>query len=337
VRYRYTFDIVSQVALADPTMRFSHDGFSFELRSPDRRLIALAVETPTAVLPQDWKEQARAKLEREAKPEEKDLPILVSPPEPFFAAVQHQVRIIRGALCLWGVTDINTMQPAIEYLPDSPREEADLDLLGVNLKRQSRSELPLLRGLPDMIVRCILARAEFDQYEIPLEFYRRGCDDCYNQEFVEAIYDFYFVLEFLFGGGQTKATPVERAFASEPALRKAITEAESGVSRAANEGENWAKRSADKYGGADSTETIKKIVRLRGFLHHQSQTRRENWNPGSPTEYEPDAHFLRLICQSVLLNLGIRILFGPDAMRQFQQVPVFGTDGRLIYWRPQTR
>jgi hypothetical protein len=37
--------------------------------------------------------------------------------------------------------------------------------------------------------------------DIPLEFHRRGVEDGHYERFVEAIYDFFFVLGYLFGEG----------------------------------------------------------------------------------------------------------------------------------------
>lgn len=309
-------------------MHFTHRGFGFRLLSTKDCLSGLVVETPSVELPLGWK----------PKPDPKaTMPTLTTPPEPYRSLVQQEVRAIRGALVFWGVFDIDVDQPDIEYLPETAVERAELDVLGFNLKRSPRMELPVMQALPDMIVRCVLSRAHFAPYELPFEFYRRGGDDCYDSHFVQAIFNFFFVLEYLFGEGKFKATQIETAFCKSADLQAGTAEAQKILRWSGFRSTRWIKAAEDKYVRRTFVEIVRSIIELRGFLHHQSLKRRRNWNPGMQSEFEPDAQFLKFLCQSVLIKPAIDILFARSAMNEFISTPVYGPDNQQIRWRPVGR
>ena len=324
MRYRYTFEVVSRIQLAPP-IHFAHKGFHFRLTDTGGRFTQLVVETPSVQLPTGWKPKRTAA----------GIPTFTTPPQPYLAIVQQEVRAIRGALTLWGLIDIDVDQPNAEFLPENDAERSELDLFAVNLKRQPRTELPMIPPVPDMLVRCILARGEFAKYEVPFEFFRRGSDDCYHRHFVEAIFNFFFVLEYLIGGGKFKATQLELAFASSDDLRTAFHEAQKEINAGRLRSEVWARKAASKYGSLDFGQVVKALVSLRGFLHHQSLTRTGNWNPGTQIDFEPDAQFLHFVCQPVLMKFALAILFDRDAVAEFLSVPVKGPAEQTIQWHPQ--
>ena len=42
-------------------------------------------------------------------------------------------------------------------------------------------------------------------------------------------------------------------------------------------------------------EILKKIVELRGFLHHHTLKRKDIWHPEDHNKYETDAHFFQAV------------------------------------------
>lgn len=324
MRYRYTFDVVSRVSLPTP-MEFVHRGFTFRVIDRDKRFTEIVVETPSVQLPPNWKR---------APDPARSIPVFTVPPDPYLPAIQNEIRAIRGALTLWGVIDIDADQPDVEFIPENPVEHSELDMFSMNLKRQPRDQLPMIPPLPDMLVRCVLARNQFARYEIPLEFYRRGSDDCYHRQYVEAIFSFFFILEYLFGGGKFKTRQLETQFLASADLQIAITDAQKHTKIAAR-GEEWAKRATTKYGSATFDKIVTEIIDLRGFVHHQSLTRTGNWNPGTQGSFESDARFLQVVAQSTLMKAAVDILFAPEAMREFLSIPVIDQTGKPIPWQPR--
>lgn len=323
VRYRYTFAIKSLVHL-ESSMRFSHGDFTFEFVSTNNRLTALVVETGSVNI--SFPPEAPS-------PGLRDVPILRAAPEPLLPKIQQDVRTLRGALTLWGVLDIDVDQPAVDYFVETNEEDSKVDALGHALKRKPREELTIAAHAPDMLVRCTLARAKFGDYEIPLEFFRRGDDDCYNERYIEAFVNFFFILEYLFGEGQYTSRRLKSNFAKSVALKNAILEARKQANDLAVS-RQWNPRIATKYCRLLPNHIIEEIIRLRGVLHHQSFKRRDNWNPGVQRGFEIDARLLFLTCQSLLSTLCIDILFAEEAKKEFLAVPVFTDKNHRIRWVP---
>lgn len=305
-------------------MRFAHRGLTFEFIPTDNRLSRLIVETGSVNV---------SFPPVSAPPGLGNIPIVRTAPEPLLPAIQREVRALRGALTLWGVLDIDVDQPAVDYLEETEEESSNIDALGHALKRTPREETPAIVNAPDMLVRCTLARDKFGDYEIPLEFFRRGDDDCYNQRFIEGFVNFFFVLEYLFGEGQYTSRQLTDNFLKSAELIGALTEARAQAHQLASS-RQWNPQIAIKYCNLTDEKTIDEFVRLRGFLHHQSLKRRTNWNPGTQHEFEIDARFLLLTCQSILTKVCIDILFAEEAKQEFLTVPVFTGDNRRIRWKP---
>jgi hypothetical protein len=74
----------------------------------------------------------------------------------------------------------------------------------------------------DLLARAILASDAATDIEVPLNFFRRGLLDVYDGAYIEAIYDFFFVLETCFGGGKYKKAQVLTAFQASGRLRSCV-------------------------------------------------------------------------------------------------------------------
>jgi hypothetical protein len=323
--YRYAFTIRSYVHL-DSAIHFSHRDFTFRFVPTAKRLTGLMVETSSVTIPLPSKRAP-------ARPGE--IPTFVSPPEPFRPVVEQEVRAMRGALALWGVIDIDVDQPKVEFLPETDEEKSRVDVLGIALTRRPREELPTMPPVPDMLIRCAIARQKFGEYEIPLEFYRRGCDDCYHQRYIEAVVNFFFVLEYLFSEGKYKSRKLKTNFVSSEALKTAVAEA-SAQARKLTASPQCRTGILSKYCGLSFDKAVEEFIRLRGFLHHQSLKRKENWNPSVQREFEIDGRFLQLTCQSVLSKICLDILYAKEAKEEFLATPVFDQANRRVTWIPGT-
>lgn len=206
-------------------------------------------------------------------------------------------------------------------------------MLGMDLKRKPLQELPLLPPFPDMLVRCIVCRDRFSPHQISLEFYRRGTDDCYHGRFIEAVYDFFFVLEYLFGRGEFSKGALLRNFSRSPSLIEAISQAKVDALQTI-ESPSAADAFGRTYSQRSEGEILDHVINLRGFLHHQSITRPLTWNPAVQSDYEADAKFLRRACECLLVKTWSSILFDNAAGTEFFATPVFSSDGKRIDWQP---
>jgi hypothetical protein len=90
----------------------------------------------------------------------------------------------------------------------------------------------------------------------------------------------------------------------------------------------------EKYQSRSVEEVIETIIGVRGFLHHQSMKRRDNWNPAVQSEFKVDALFMLCASHNAVIKRSNEVLFLPDEVSAFQSTGVFTADGRRINWVP---
>jgi hypothetical protein len=313
MRYRYTFDVKSHTHLA-ATLYFTHRDLKFRLVEIGGRFTKLIVDTGSVTIPL---EVLRTPTQGFAVPR-----------DPFLDVVIEEIRAIRAALALWGVIDIDVDQVLREFVPDTTEENVAMQVKSIKYERRDREKLPLVPTTTDLLIRCVVSREKLAPYEVPLEFHRRGVDDNFREQSVEAIFSFFFVLEYLFGKGQFRTAQLVKNFLASPKLLAGLAEARSQFLGAVRS-EDVAKRFRKKYGDPTDEEVVQTIVELRGKLHHQS-IKRINWHPALQKEFEMDAHFLGAVCQSVLMAVVLEVLFDENEKKQFLAVPVFDANGNPI-------
>ena len=238
------------------------------------------------------------------------------PFDPFIGVLVQDVGAIRGALALWGVIDINVNEVQREFIPETEEEKKALSITSIKYQRRDRELLPTVPQVTDLVVRSVISRRSLGAYEIPLEFYRRGSADQYDEQYIEAIFNFYFVLEYLYADGKFRKRDVAANFLASPQIRKGLEEARDQFVENVKSA-NVIKQFRAKYGGRDDEATLNAIVELRGQLHHQSLSRPNNWNPTRQDEFRMDAHFLGAICQSVLMDIVLGVLYDDEEKAQF--------------------
>jgi hypothetical protein len=292
MRFRYTFEVQSNTRL-DSTLQFTSDGYHFRLQEENGRLAKIVVTSPHATVQLDWFTLAGRTL-------------YTDPPDPFFERVQTWLRVVRGALGLHGVADIALDECLREFLPSTMDENVKMQTKSIRYQRFKRDQLPLGRYMPELIVKCVLSYEAIGEYDIPLEFQRRGQNDLLR----DAIANFFFVLEYLFGNGQYQTKQLIKNFQASAQLTGGLVVARRQMSQhLAGANPDAQQKYRRRYGNATDEQVIKTIVKeLRGYLHHQSAKRRRTWHPGLPRDYGVDAHFLGAVCQCVLLNLVDKFL-----------------------------
>jgi hypothetical protein len=323
MRCIYRFAVKSRVKL-DSAIWFSHAGLTFSLIPNDGRLTELVVEAKGVVFPFLPNVQTQPAVK---------IPVISVPTDPMFAKVESEIRGLRGALAVWGIFDIDTDYPKTKWEPESPEEKAGTDVYGVSWTRTPPEKAPVFQQPSDLLVRCVLSRRRFEPYEIPMEFFRRGQQDCYDENFIEAIYDLFFVLEFLFAEGTFKTSSVAEKFEGQEKLKNAIAHAQADPLPELQE-LPLKPQYEQKYARRPVGEVIRAIIELRGYLHHQSLTRKTNWNPAVQKEFKTDALFLLRICHAVVMDICLDVLFDDKEIAVFKSTDVFTEGGKRINWIP---
>lgn len=324
MRCSYTFTVVSDVALPS-SVCFNRGVTEFTLKSEGNRFAALIVEQPGVKM---------VDLGRIVPAPPGGIAQVTIPRDPLLPFVQMEIRAVRGSLALWGVSNIDIDYPHVQWVPESEKEKKALMISSFrhsNAPPGSREP----RKMPiDQLVRPFLSWQGFLSVEIPLEYYRRGAEDLAKAHYIEAIYDFFFVIEFLFADGKFHKHAVREAMLGSVEAKRIITESQKFVMADIRDNPADLARFNDRYRNRTVEEVIDTITDLRGLLHHQSQTRKQNWHPASPEQFKVDAYFLCTAAHSAVLNLSTSLLFTPAEEAKFNATSLFAPDGRKIVLKP---
>lgn len=260
---------------------------------------------------------------------ENGTPNITIPVDPAFSILSKELYALRGALFLWGVTDIDIDGAEHKWEPETKEEERFQNILGFKTKREAKSSnitLPM-----DMLVRMTVSRDRLIEYEIPCEFYRRGYRDLDQGQYIEAIYDFYFFIEYMWGDGQFKKAAIINALIKSD-LTKFITAAIKETSPKILTNKYDYDIFQSRYLKSDMKKIITHIVDTRGYLHHQSIRRKSNWNPSKTIEFRVDAEFLGAVCFLAMSELVFKTMFKKSEVDKFFATQVWSGDAK-VNWK----
>jgi hypothetical protein len=147
-------------------------------------------------------------------------------------------------------------------------------------------------------------------FEVPLSFYRRGYVQSKNRQHVDAFYNFFLFIETSFGGGQFKKTGLIKAFMGSRELVLSVLRA-----RAAFLQPDVARRYFHNPFAnflqmeKDPKKILEWLVDRRGFLHHHSSKRKQNWHPDNQQEFAAEEEFLQHVCHYVGIDRVTDVMF----------------------------
>lgn len=110
-----------------------------------------------------------------------------------------------------------------EWIPETPEETEQLSMFSMTW--ETNYQRTPIEFQADLFHDLIFRRTTKDWLTIPLSFYREGRNDYTDHRYINAFYNFYFLLEDLFGGGKTKNRQVLESFCASEKLKTAIAHA----------------------------------------------------------------------------------------------------------------
>lgn len=128
------------------------------------------------------------------------------PIDPVWPVIERRLMFVEGAVAMFGLKKFDFEHRTTEWIPETDEERDPAGILSF-AKRKSSSREPLPVAF-DMYARALIVADDLAFLEVALNFNRRGRDDISAQRYVEAIYNFYFVLETMFGGGLFKKNQI---------------------------------------------------------------------------------------------------------------------------------
>jgi len=169
-----------------------------------------------------------------------------------------------------------------------------------------------------LVARAVIAIDKLIEFETPLNFFRRGCRDIEDRQFVDAIYDFYFVIETLFANGKSRRDAVVQEFLASQELCAAIELLIIDPGPMFTLNQPILAEFNRVYQPLGREKLVEKIVQLRGFLHHHTSKRRGIWKPEWQQAYELDALVFQAIAFNVVFGILRRHLWTAEVVDSFQ-------------------
>ncbi|MHB1261742.1 MAG: hypothetical protein ACYC2H_08500 [Thermoplasmatota archaeon] len=202
---------------------------------------------------------------------------------------------------LMGIEKIDWERPEIRWEPETPEEKALTTIQG--LKRESKYPKDAAELTGEAVNDIIHLAKKYPNLVVPLAFWREGSADFQSFKYIHAFYNWYFVIEDLFGGGNTKNPLVEKAMLASPTMTQAVeftlNEFRSpGYERHRTKLEQELQARGFGYNVADC---IAFLVGTRGRLHHYSQQNPQSKPiPFAHSEFQTIAYFLMTVTMNCL-------------------------------------
>lgn len=145
--------------------------------------------------------------------------------QPRWERVVEMVHHISGMWGIWGLQDVLVNEATTTFIPESDKDKLAITVNNFKVKRARQpflGDLPRLK--PEYVVMPIITAVKMKNHDVRLSFYRRALQDVLNGEYIEAFYDYYFMLESTYGEGKTKNTHIQKKFLESELLSSTIEE-----------------------------------------------------------------------------------------------------------------
>jgi hypothetical protein len=219
------------------------------------------------------------------------------------------LRTLEGFLSVYGLESIALDEGDISWVPETEEEKQRFKEQHFKFKFTKRETSNLTVPFA-VIKRSVIAATDALEWAIPLSFYRKGTNDYHDRRYIDAIHDFYFLIETLFGNGKTKNYQVKEELKKSQTLLTTTAEVlKAGEQIILSRGTRTTVLDdfRQKYANKTPEQYLDHIVDLRGFLHHHSLQYKKGWNPNFEYEYELDAILLSylsfLVCSKKVESL----------------------------------
>jgi len=137
--------------------------------------------------------------------------------------------------------------------------------------------------------------------------------------YIEAYYDFYFVLETLYGSGKTKNSAIEKEFLSSKELMSAISAVKCDSELIKGIKATQREEFVEKYKDKPVDDIIRKLISLRGFLHHQNPKHPDAWTPDNQERCHLDSIFLMHVTYSVIWNVVDKYIYDDSVLESYSK------------------
>jgi len=240
------------------------------------------------------------------------------PSEPHYPFILQELRIIEGLLSIYGLEKIDYENFHVEWLPASEGEKKQLAMYRYSTSTNEIEDSQLRPLSFDLLARSIIGASLGHKSEVTLSFFRKGRIDVKKSRYIEAIYDFYFVIESAYGDGKFKKAQIVQSFMNSEELVSMIQESLKDPGGIIRRERKFSQKFQDKFANKSVKQVVSEIVELRGFLHHHTVKRKDIWHPENHKEYEMEAIFLQELCFKIAFKALEEVVFNEDTVSKYQ-------------------
>jgi hypothetical protein len=217
-----------------------------------------------------------------------------------FEGVIADVQSLESALSLYmPLRQINWRYPEMEVL----FEEGEARTLGhLGAARFNRGTIPPQKIPEQTFVGVVGIGLRAHDMTVVTSFWREGESDWVAGEFINAFFNYYFVLEGLYGNRKTKNRQIEAEMLKSPGLLAQIEKFTSG-GHPVQHLQQLAKM-LEVTSAPTASDLVNLLVLTRGKLHHfQNDPKRAQGSPLVHDKYEGIAYLARQLAHGSLLEL----------------------------------
>lgn len=256
------------------------------------------------------------------------LPTISIPSDPVWTAIERRLMFMEGAAAMFGLRHLNFENRTTEWIPETEEERVSVDLFSFKMEKNANGEATPIAF--DMFARSLIVADELSSLEVALNFSRRGRADLAEGRCIEAVYDFYFVLETLFANGAFKQKEVLRHFESQKELLDAVSASRRMLSQDREFVRQASLSASTTYTHGSEREILARLIQVRGFLHHHSSKNPKAWHPNEQETYRADAVFLAQVCFEILGSRIFSCMYSERSVAEFSDIVFLTESGEKI-------
>lgn len=229
--------------------------------------------------------------------------------EELLAAIVKDLQDIESILGFWGnVKRIRWQAAKYDFIYDSEAERQKIKLSPYQAKITHGD--PDITLEPELLAKLVATKDKYPMLIAPQSFFREGYNDFQEGKYINAFYNFYFILEGLYGNREWRSNKIAGEFKRSTTLSKCIEDVISEVltEKQSRYLPHIQKMLKQRQKALDIEGVIFLLVATRGDLHHFFNVSSKNeGTPLNQHHFEPIAFVTMSIAQRAIAAKGMEL------------------------------
>ena len=167
-----------------------------------------------------------------------------------------------------------------------------------------------------LFIRSVLVGCIEKNHDPALTFFSRGSTDANSHRFIEAYYNLFFFLEFLYGNGKSGKNATLDEFMKSNELTTSIKN----TLEKPEINELLSRSFVEKLRASNTRKILEILILARGSLHHPNKNRTDNWNPEKQRHFGDEAIFLQFVCLEIAFHRYFAVGFTQKIDHAYKKV-----------------